>query len=139
MLSQTGPGLTAELRHGQWGPWTQLNQGSSDGAHGCGLMRHCREDCTGDGTDPKHGCACAAGATKLVQGTARDGRAGAGLTQGTSGNGGQARARVRQVVTGGSAGCEQGEGTAMAQVARARQREVRWLGVGVSNVLGWVK
>ena len=47
----------------------------------------------------------------LAQGAARDGRAGAGLTQGTSGNGGQARARVWQVVTGGSAGCNQGTAT----------------------------
>ena len=54
MLYQTGPGLTTEPRHGQWGPWTQLNQGSSDGAHGCELMRHYREDCTG----PGHGYAC---------------------------------------------------------------------------------
>ena len=69
MLFQTGPGLTAEPRHGQWpagghgsagagcgqqwGPWTRLNQGSSDGAHGCGLMEHCRED----GTGPGHGYA----------------------------------------------------------------------------------
>ena len=49
MLSQTGPGLKAEPRQGQWGPWTRLNQGSSDGAHSCGLMRHCREDYTGLG------------------------------------------------------------------------------------------
>ena len=77
----------------------------------------------------------------LDQGThweaARDDRARAGLTQGTSGNGGQARARVRQVVTGGSVGCNQGSATggsgalrrgssgsgraAVAQVDRARQ------------------
>ena len=65
MLSQIGPGLTAKPRHGQWpagghggtgagcgrkwGPWTRLNQGSSDGVHGCGLMEHCREDDTGPG------------------------------------------------------------------------------------------
>ena len=45
------------------------------------------------------------------RGTARDGRSGVGLTQGTSDNGGQARARVRQVVTGGSAGFNQGSTT----------------------------
>ena len=76
---------------------------------------------------------------ELDQGThweaARDDRAGAGLTQGTSGNGGQAR--MRQAVTGGSAGCNQGSATggsgalrrgssrsgraAVAQVDRARQ------------------
>ena len=39
------------------------------------------------------------------------GSAGARLTQGTNGIGGQARARVRQVVTGGSAGYNQGSAT----------------------------
>ena len=68
---------------------------------------------------------------------ARDGKAGAGLTHGTRGNGGQARARVRQAVTGGSAGYNQGSATgglgaltrgssgsgrvAVAQVERAQQ------------------
>ena len=44
--------LTAEPRHGQWGPWTRLNQGSSDGAHDYGPMVHCRKDCS----EPGHGC-----------------------------------------------------------------------------------
>ena len=42
------------------------------------------------------------------------------------------RARAHACGRGGSddAGREQGEGTAVAQVARARQRELRWLGGG---------
>ena len=49
------------------------------------------------------------------------GSAGAGLTQGTNGNRGQARARVRQVVTGGNAGCNQGSATGVSEAKEGKK------------------
>ena len=79
-----------EPRHGQWGPWTRLNQGSSDGAHGCGLMRHCRKDCTGQG----HGYACGRWWLALLK---------AAVAQ-------EVRVRVRACGRSGSDGCNLGSG-----------------------------
>ena len=116
MLSQTGPGLTAEPRHGQWGPWTRLNQGSSDGAHFFGPMRHCREDCTG----PGHGYAYGRWWLALMT---------AAVAQ-------EDRARVRACGKGGSDGCNLGSGLQWIWRLRAWQMRVRQ-GRGYWRLRSW--
>ena len=82
-----------------------LDQGSSDGAHGCGPMRHCREDCTG----PGHGYACGRWWLALVT---------AAVAQ-------EDRARAHACGMGSSDGCNLGSGLQWIWRIRAWQMWVR--------------